>query len=334
MSCTNCANQKIDTLNKTNITSGFLGGKSSYDWLGDIQDIIETNIVEVRFKNNRKDFYRNINQLNLLYSDIVAVQVQGGFDIGIVSLKGNLALKQFKRKTKGIELDSLNIIYRKANENDLRIYNEGKEFEKRALVLSRELAIELNLEMKISDVEFQGDKKKATFYYIADGRVDFREMIKVLAIKIATKIEMRQIGARQEAAKIGGIGSCGKELCCSTWRNQLPSVTSRAIQAQHLSSSMEKYMGQCGKLKCCLTYELATYIESEADFPKELLELETKKGIAYPYKVDILHKTVWYSFKTKSAVDSPIEIPLERVKEIINLNKRGIKVAELVEIPS
>jgi cell fate regulator YaaT (PSP1 superfamily) len=330
MSCSNCSFNKISLPGDTELSiSEMLGGKTSYDWLSDIPDISDIDLVEVRFKNNRKEFYRNIYNLNLAYNDIVTVQVQAGFDVGVVALKGHLAEKQLKRKSAGLEKDSLKIIYRKSNETDLKAWKEGKALEPKILIQTREIAESMELDMKVSDVEFQGDKKKATFYYTSSTRVDFRELIKVMATRFNIKIDMRQIGARQETAKIGGIGSCGRELCCSSWRNELPSVTSSSLQAQQLSSNMEKYMGQCGKLKCCLMYELATYIESKADFPKELLELETKRGIAYPYKIDILQKTVWYTYKQNPTLDTPVEVSLDRVKQIITLNKRGIKVENL-----
>ncbi|HEX3008434.1 MAG TPA: regulatory iron-sulfur-containing complex subunit RicT [Bacteroidales bacterium] len=330
MACSNCSFNKTSNHNDSStVATEMLGGKTSFDWLNDIPDNSLSDIIEVRFKNNRKEFYRNVYNLNLAYNDLVTVQVQAGFDVGVVALKGFLAEKQFKRKAAGTSIDSLRIIYRKSNENDLRSWKEGKQLEQQLLIETREVVEKMNLEMKVSDVEFQGDKKKATFYYISSIRVDFRELIKVLATRFNIKVEMRQIGARQETAKIGGIGSCGRELCCSSWRNELPSVTSSSLQAQQLSSSMEKYMGQCGKLKCCLMYELATYLESKADFPKELLELETKRGIAFPYKIDILQKTVWYTFKQGPTPESPVEIPLERVKEVITLNKRGVKVENL-----
>jgi len=178
-------------------------------------------------------------------------------------------------------------------------------------------------------VEYQGDNKKATFYFIAEARVDFRELVKELAKEFNIKIEMKQIGARQEAGKMGGVGTCGKELCCSSWRTSFPTVSASSIPAQQLNSNIEKYTGQCGKLKCCLMYELDTYLDAKSDFPKELLELETKKGIAFPYKIDILQKTVWYSYKKDEIVESPTEVKLDRIKEIINLNKRGIKVESL-----
>lgn len=330
MACFNCSFNKAHNQNEVDtLPTELLGGKTTFDWLKDIPDNSTSDIIEIRFKNNRKDFYRNVYNLNLNYNDIVTVQVQAGFDVGVVALKGLLAEKQFRRKAPGTDSETLKIIHRKSNENDLKYWKEGKELEPKVLVEAREIVYKMGLDMKISDVEFQGDKKKVTFFYISTIRVDFRELIKVLAARFNVKIEMRQIGARQETAKIGGIGSCGRELCCSSWRNELPSVTSSSLQAQQLSSNMEKYMGQCGKLKCCLMYELSTYLESKADFPKELLELETKRGIAYPYKIDILQKTIWYSFKQNQLTESPVEISLDRVKEIINLNKRGVKVDRL-----
>jgi cell fate regulator YaaT (PSP1 superfamily) len=307
-----------------------MASNSSYDWLSDLPDMPgATDIVEVRFKNNRKGFYKNSSHLNLAYNDLVAVQVTSGYDIGIVSLKGLLAEKQYKRKTYNVDYDSLGIIYRKATENDTKNWIEGKKREKEALVKSRQIAMSLNLDMKISDVEYQGDNKKAVFYFIAEGRVDFRELVKELAKNFNIKIEMKQIGARQEAGKMGGIGTCGKELCCSSWRTSFPTVSASSIPAQQLNSNIEKYTGQCGKLKCCLMYELDTYLDAKSDFPKELLELETKKGMAFPYKIDILQKTVWYTFKKDDIMETPIQVKLDRVKEIINLNKRGVKVDEL-----
>lgn len=330
MGCANCSFNKIQTGQQENLSTNFFGSSSSYDWLKDLPEIGDTSdIVEVRFKDNRKGFYRNVNRLPLKYEDMVTVQVPNGYDVGIVSLKGLIAEKQYKRKIPNPDNTPLGVIYRKSSENDIQTWLKAKALEKNALIKSRGMVISLGLEMKISDVEFQGDNKKVTFYYISDGRVDFRGLLKLLMRDFSVKIEMKQIGARQEASKIGGIGSCGKELCCSTWRNQLPSVKSSSIQTQQLSSGMEKYTGQCGKLKCCLMYELDTYLEAKADFPKELLELETKKGIAYPGKIDILKKSVWYSYAKVGQIESGVEVSLDRIKEVINQNKRGIKVEEL-----
>ena len=332
MSCSNCTFNKISSEGQNFTITSMLAGNSSYDWLADLPEGPATmDITEVRFKNNRKGFFRNTNQLRLNYNDIVAVQVTTGYDIGIVSLKGLLAEKQYKRKVPNPGSEPLGIIYRKATENDIKNWTEGKKREKDALVKSRQMAIGLNLNMKISDVEFQGDNKKATFYFISDDRVDFRELVKLLVKELNVKIEMRQIGARQEAGKIGGVGSCGKELCCSSWRTSFPTVSASSLPAQQLTSNIEKYTGQCGKLKCCLMYELDTYLEAKSDFPKELLELETRKGIAFPYKIDVLQKVVWYTFKKNEVTESLIGVKLNRVKEIINLNKRGVKVENLEE---
>lgn len=330
MGCSNCTINKIHSDNYDITINNLVASNSSYDWLSDLPEVPGTvDIVEIRFKNNRKGFFRNSNNLKLSYNDLVAVQVTSGYDIGIVSLKGLLAEKQYKRKTYNVDYDSLGIIYRKATENDIKNWVEGKKNEKTALVKSRLIAMELGLDMKISDVEYQGDNKKAIFYFIAEGRVDFRELVKELAKCFNIKIEMKQIGARQEAGKVGGIGTCGKELCCSSWRTSFPTVSASSIPAQQLNSNIEKYTGQCGKLKCCLMYELDTYLDAKSDFPKELLELETKKGVAFPYKIDILQKTVWYTFKKDEIMETPTEVKLERVKEIINLNKRGVKVDAL-----
>ena len=330
MGCASCSFNKIHTENNALLSTNIFGSSTSYDWLKDLPDTAEkSDIVEIRFKDNRKGFYRNVNNLKLTYDDMVTVQEPRGYDVGIVALKGLIAEKQYIKKVPDGDVNQLTIIYRKATENDVKTWLDGKKNEKAVLIKSREIALSMNLNMKISDVEYQGDNRKITFYYIADERVDFRELIKEFIKEFHVKIEMKQIGARQEASKIGGIGSCGKELCCSTWKTRLPSVSASAIQVQQLSSGMEKYTGQCGKLKCCLMYELDTYLEAKEDFPKQLLELDTKKGIAYPHKIDILKKTVWYTFKTGAAIESVTEISLDRVKEIIDINKHGEAVDTL-----
>lgn len=333
MSCTNCSFNKISPGKDEFAMLDIAERNSSYDWLSDVQDDFSiTDLVEVRFKNNRKEFFRNTNRIRLKYNEAITVQVPAGYDVGLVSLKGLLAEKQYKRKVQNPDLEKLGLIYRKSTESDIKSWQEGKKIEMPTLIRTRQIILGLKLDMKLSDVEFQGDKKKATFYYIADGRVDFRELIKILATEFKIKVEMKQIGSRQEAAKIGGIGSCGKELCCSTWRSELPSVSTTTITTQNLSPNAEKYTGKCGKLKCCLTYELATYLEAKSDFPNELLELETQKGIAYPAKIDILKKTVLYTFKTGASNEEFIEVGLERIKEVIALNKRGKKVENLVPV--
>lgn len=241
---------------------------------------------------------------------------------------GKLAEKQFIRKSNPAQRENLKIIYRIANANDFQLYQKAKENETIVLMQARQIASSLHLDMKISDIEYQGDNKKATFYFISEDRVDFRELIKVYAEAFRVKIEMKQIGSRQEAGRMGGIGSCGRELCCSTWRTHLPTVPQSTVQKQNLSSANEKYLGQCGKLKCCLTYELEVYIESRSGFPKEILELETKNGIAYPVKIDILAKEVWYQYHTKIPSDMH-KVSIDKVKDYIQMNKKGIKVEEL-----
>ena len=332
MSCSNCGFNSSHTSGNSFTNSKAKAKPSTIDWHSDLPyEFNMSDLVEVKFKNNRKEFFRNKNQIRLAYNEAVTVQAQFGHDVGLVSLRGLLAEMQFKRKSRNADPENLRIIYRKANVNDLQKWQECKVFESSTLIRSRQIISKLNLNMKLSDVEYQGDKTRATFYYIADERVDFRELIKMLAAEFKITVEMKQIGVRQEAAKIGGLGTCGKELCCSTWRNELTTVPTSTIQLQNLSPHAEKYLGKCGKLKCCLTYELASYIEAQSDFPSELLELETKQGIAYPYKTDILRKTVWYTFKSDLAHESPIEVTIDRIREIIAMNKRGKKADNLVE---
>lgn len=320
MSCTGCKlnNSNIEIDNRVDILT-------NYDWLNDLPDTSDlTDIVEVSFKGTRKEFFKNENMLPLKRGDKIVVASIGGHDVGIVSLSGKLAEKQFERKIKVKGRYHWFSIYRTASERDLERWKEAREREKPVMIRARQIATELGLEMKIGDVEFRGDGKKAIFYYIAEGRVDFRELIKHYASEFQIKIEMKQIGARQEAARIGGIGSCGRELCCSSWRTDFSSITSHMANRQGLSSNAEKLTGRCGKLKCCLMYELDTYLEAQEDFPSNLLELETSAGVAKKFKIDILSKKVWYNITTDKTRHTFV-LPLEKVKEIINLNKRGTK---------
>lgn len=305
----------LDSTNKLN----------AYDWLKDVPGNTGGEIVEVRFKNTRKEFFYNINKLELRRGEMVAVGARQGHDIGIVSLSGYLAEKQFARKTKQKDKYKLHEIYRKATRKDVESWKKAKQRGYPVLLKSREIAEGLGLEMKISDIEFQGDGRKAIFYYIAEKRVDFRELIKLYASEFKIRIEMKQIGKRQEAGMVGGIGSCGRELCCSTWRTDLSSVSVDAARKQNLSPHAEKLTGQCGKLKCCLMYELDTYLESWNEFPRELLELETEKGIAYPQNVNVLAKTVNYCFKKEMPGDV-FTLSTKHIKKAIDLNKRGKKV--------
>lgn len=318
MGCTGC------TFNNTKL--------SSYDWLQDLPDTShETDLIEVQFKNTRKEFFRNEAGFILKRGDVIAVESTPGHDIGTVTLTGRLALLQLKKRG----LDKKNIdfpkVYRKARESDLEKLKKSRSKEKQTMIRSRQIARDLGLEMKIGDVEYQGDGTKAIFYYIAEERVDFRELIKHYAREFSIRIEMKQIGARQEAGMIGGIGSCGRELCCSSWRTNFNSVSTNAARYQELPVNAQKLAGQCGKLKCCLMYELDAYLDAREEFPAELLELETKRGIAYHFKTDVFKKTLWYSFSKQSAIDLT-PVPLERVKEVIMKNKKGELVDELVEI--
>lgn len=316
MSCNGCK------LNTGNNRGEML---NTYEWLKDIPDTSHlSKIVEVSFKGTRKEFFLNENHLSLKTGEKVVVSCSPGHDVGQVMLTGTLAKKQFERKIRNPEIYKWKKIYRKATELDIGKWENAQKREYPVMVRSRQIAAELGLEMKIGDVEFQGDGRKAIFYYIADGRVDFRQLIKRYASEFQIKVEMKQIGARQEAGRVGSIGSCGRELCCSSWRTNLVSVTSEAATRQGLSPNAEKLSGQCGKLKCCLLYELDSYLEAQEDFPTELLDLETDKGIARHLKTEILSKKIWYSIESSSE-SKPVLLDLDDVKEIIQLNKRGEK---------
>lgn len=327
--CHRLVKDASDTL--TSIDSG--GNKlDTYDWL---QDIAETyhncDIVEVRFKNTRKAFFKNVNDLNLHKGDIVAVEASPGHDIGIVSLTGNLVLLQLKRNNIPLAGTEFRKIYRKAKPADVDKWKEAMAQEFSTMIKSRKIAVDLKLEMKIGDVEYQGDGTKAIFYYIADDRVDFRELIKILAEQLKVRIEMKQIGARQEAGRIGGVGSCGRELCCSTWITNFVSVTTNAARYQEVSLNPQKLAGQCGKLKCCLNYELAAYLDAQHDFPETSIPLETEQGMVYHQKTDVFKRLMWYS----SRKDMPSEIiclTVDKVLEVIEMNRRGEKVKKLESV--
>jgi cell fate regulator YaaT (PSP1 superfamily) len=330
-----CENDCKENLNENSeqITSYFskCSKLDDYDWLRDIPESgNETEIVEVRFKNTRKAFYRNVNQLRITRGDIVAVEASPGHDIGVVTLTGNIVLQQLKKY--GIKEDSEDIkkVYRKAKEADLEKWKEAIKMEHETMIRSRKFTERLKLDMKIGDVEYQGDKTKAIFYYIADGRVDFRQLIKDLAEAFRIRIEMKQIGARQEAGRIGGIGSCGRELCCATWLTNFVSVTTAAARYQEVSLNPQKLAGQCGKLKCCLNYEVTSYVDAQKDFPEREIVLKTKQGEAFFQKTDIYRGIYWYSLKHPSATNL-IAVSVERVKEIIRLNKKNVIPDNLVE---
>lgn len=300
-----------------------------YDWLYDVKSTINTDeIVEVRFKNTRKDYYRNVNGLTLIAGDMVAVEASPGHDIGMVSLVGDLVLRQMKRH-KATQIDGeLRKIYRVAKPVDLQKWEEAIGIEHDTMLKARKMAEDLKLNMKIGDVEFQGDKTKAIFYYIADERVDFRQLIKLYADTFRIRIEMRQIGARQEAARIGGIGPCGRELCCSSWISNFVSVTTNSARYQEISLNPQKLAGQCGKLKCCLNYELDCYIDAQKNFPPTNIQIETEKGNYNYLKADIFKGIFWY-VKENNQPGGMMAVSVDKVKEIQRMNRSGKKIAQL-----
>ncbi len=300
------------------------------DWMKDIQGgINDFDIVEVRFKNTRKDFFKNVNQLKLQPGDIVAVEANPGHDIGIVSLTGELVFQQLKKYRATTINGELRKVYRHARPTDIEKWKEAISMEYETMIQSRKIAAELNLDMKIGDVEYQGDRTKAIFYYIADGRVDFRQLIKVLAETFHIRVEMKQIGARQEAARIGGIGPCGRELCCSTWICNFVSVTTNAARYQEISLNPQKLAGQCGKLKCCLNFEVDSYMDAQKDFPPNYIPLETEFGTYQFLKADIFKGIYWYS-KQGNAPSSLVALPVSTVKKVQKLNRNGQKPEKLV----
>jgi len=282
--------------------------------------------VEVRFKNSRKSFYRNASQLALYAGDIVIVETSPGYDVGVVSVTGELARIQVKKKSPNLKPLEIRKILRIANQEEIDKWIKGRSLEKELMYKARTLALNLNLEMKISDVEYQGDLSKATFYYTAEGRVDFRQLIKDMADHFKVRIEMRQIGSRQEASRLGGIGSCGRELCCTTWLTDFRSVSTSAARYQQLSLNPQKLAGQCGKLKCCLNYELDSYLDAIKSFPKNDNKLQTEKGDAYHFKTDVFKRLMWYGYQGETGL---IALSPERVKEIAKLNKEGKKPKDL-----
>ncbi len=296
---------------------------SSFDWLKEISAIKEFNeIVEVQFKNTRKAFFHNSNGLRLDQNDIVAVEASPGHDIGRVSLTGHLVLSKLIVQGINYKEQELKKIYRKAKQADIDKWKEAIALEESTMLRSRKIAEDMKLDMKIGDVEYQGDRTKAIFYYIADERVDFRELIKVLADEFKIRVEMRQIGARQEAGRIGGIGSCGRQLCCASWITNFVSVTTNAARYQEVSLNPQKLAGQCGKLKCCLNYELDVYLDAQEDFPDTTIKLETKLGRAAHQKTDVFKRLMWYSIESEKG-NIITCMSVDQVNEIIALNQRG-----------
>ncbi len=301
-----------------------------FDWLRDIPTDRGYDIFEVRLKNTHKGFYRNVNGLGLEKGDIIAVESATGHDIGIISCCGPLVELQLRRSRIKSENYEFKKIYRKAKPVDIEKWQEAIAREHTVMIRSRQIAARLKLNMKIGDVEFQGDGTKAIFYYIADERVDFRELIKIFADEFRIRIEMRQIGARQEAGLIGGIGVCGRELCCAQWISEFMSVNTNAARVQELSLNPQKLAGQCSKLKCCINYEVSVYVDAQKDFPQIKHPLETIDGTAYWQKTDVLKRLMWFSFDPHVPVNLTA-VPVERVKEIIELNRQGKKVDYLVD---
>ena len=286
------------------------------------------DIVEVRFKNSRKAFYRCPSDIELHVGEVIAVESSPGHDIGVVSLTGELV--KFQMRKKSVKDNSeIRKVYRKAHEEDIKKWQEARQLEQETMIKARKISADCGLVMKISDVEYQGDKSRATFYYTAEDRVDFRELIRLFAEAFKVRIEMRQIGFRQEASRLGGIGSCGRELCCSTWLTDFRSVSTGAARYQQLALNPQKLAGQCGKLKCCLNYELDSYVEATKDFPPSNVKLFTEAGAAVQFKVDIFKRMVWFIYEEYNAGSSPIGLELEAVNEIIELNRQGKKPKDL-----
>jgi cell fate regulator YaaT (PSP1 superfamily) len=323
------SNQKLARGCPSSGKTGSCAKLDVYNWLHDVQNTINPDgIVEVRFKNTRKDYYRNVNGLALKPGDMVAVEASPGHDIGMVSLVGDLVLKQMKRHKATFVDGELRKVYRIAKSVDLQKWEEALELEHITMLKARKIAEDLRLNMKIGDVEFQGDKTKAIFYYIADERVDFRQLIKNYADTFRIRIEMRQIGARQEAGRIGGIGPCGRELCCSSWISNFVSVTTNAARYQEISLNPQKLAGQCSKLKCCLNYELDCYIDAQKDFPPTNVQIETEKGNFNYLKADIFKGIFWY-VPEGNQPGGMVGVSVDKVKEILKINRSGKRIAQL-----
>ena len=331
MSCSSCSTNKDGVpkgcKSNGNCATGTCGSGNKlavFDWLSNMTlptGEAPFNIFEVRFKNGRKHFFKNTENLTVTMGDIVAVEGSSGHDIGVVSLAGELVKVQMKKRKIEADSEEVKKIYRKASQKDIDVWQEARGKELETQRKGREIISRLGLKMKLSDVEYQGDGTKATFYYTADDRVDFRQLIRDLASAFSIRVEMRQVGMRQEAARLGGIGSCGRELCCSTWLTDFRKVNTAAARYQQLSLNPLKLAGQCGKLKCCLNYELDTYLDALQSFPKQDKVLKTEKGDAVFVKMDIFKKLLWYTYKEESF--KWYKLSLDQVHEIIDINKNN-----------
>lgn len=341
MGCSSCSSgggTPRGCKNNGTCSSGGCNKLGVFDWLANMQlpaGQVTYDILEIRFKNSRKTFYRNAKNLSLQVGDVVVVEASPGFDVGVVSVIGELARIQVKKKSPGLKPMETKKILRIANQEDIDKWVQARSLESEVMFQARTLAVNIGLEMKISDVEYQGDLTKATFYYTAEGRVDFRQLIKDMADKFKIRIEMRQIGSRQEAQRLGGIGSCGRELCCSTWLTDFRSVSTSAARYQQLSLNPQKLAGQCGKLKCCLNYELDMYLEAIKSFPTTDVKIHTEKGTAFHIKTDVFKRQLWYMYEGEASIGvGLVALSPERVQDIIQLNKSGKKPADLKDFDS
>ena len=339
MSCKTCSS-KTDGSPKGCKNNGTCGTDSCnkftvFDWLSNMtlpSGQLEFLYSEVRFKNGRKEYLLNKNSLSLSVGDIVASQADSGYDIGMVTLTGELVKVQMDKKKIDYSEQNSKVTYRKATQKEIDKWSELRDKEEAIKVKARKFAIDLRLKMKISDIEYQGDGSKVTFYYTAEDRVDFRELIKLYAREFRTKIEMKQVGLRQEAARLGGIGSCGRELCCSTWLSDFRSVSTSAARYQQLSLNPQKLAGQCGKLKCCLNYELGSYMDALRNFPKKEIKLKTEKGTAVCQKTDIFKKELWYAYEGQW--NNWFLLTVEQANSIIKVNRLNKLVSSIEEYTS
>ena len=339
MSCKTCSS-KTDGSPKGCKNNGTCGTDSCnkftvFDWLSNMtlpSGQLEFLYSEVRFKNGRKEYLLNKNSLSLSVGDIVATQADSGYDIGMVTLTGELVKVQMDKKKVDYSEQNSKVTYRKATQREIDKWSDLRDKEEAIKVKARKFAIDLRLKMKISDIEYQGDGSKVTFYYTAEERVDFRELIKLYAREFRTKIEMKQVGLRQEAARLGGIGSCGRELCCSTWLSDFRSVSTSAARYQQLSLNPQKLAGQCGKLKCCLNYELGSYMDALRNFPKKEIKLKTEKGTAVCQKTDIFKKELWYAYEGQW--NNWFLLTVEQANSIIKVNRLNKLVSSIEEYTS